>query len=165
ISCLKGFFILYTGFLKYLITVELMYRDNNSSSNEESIFGPIKRPRCRRATGALMWITEEMYDKKLEEYESEQEDLLEEMKKYDEADKSFYLASKHILRLAKKAKEIFESSEPEEKRELLNFLLQNSTLKGRKPIYKVKSPFNSIIKANNRKDWRELWDDVGTVLI
>ena len=40
-----------------------------------------------------------------------------------DADENFYLAANITLNLAQRAKEIFKSSEPQEKRQLLNFLL------------------------------------------
>lgn len=46
---------------------------------------------------------------------------------------------------AQRAREIFESSEPEEKRHLLNFLLQNLELRYKTLEYSLKTPFNTII--------------------
>lgn len=39
---------------------------------------------------------------------------------------------------------LFESSETEEKRALLNYLLQNYVVDGKKPMFTLRSPFDSI---------------------
>jgi hypothetical protein len=41
-------------------------------------------------------------------------------------------------------KDIFESSEPMEKRAFLNFLLQNPTVSGKKLEFTLRKPFNYI---------------------
>lgn len=58
-----------------------------------------------------------------------------------------------VFSLANRASEIFESSEPEEKRQLLSFLLQNCLLNGRKLEYTLKSPFNTILEVAHDPDW------------
>ena len=51
-----------------------------------------------------------------------------------------------VLCLAKRAAIIVESSEPEEKNLFLNYLLQNSTVKGKTLSYSLRSPFNAILE-------------------
>jgi len=51
-----------------------------------------------------------------------------------------------VLNLAKKVRNI-QSSEPEEKRQLLNFLLQNLTLEGKKLNFELKTPFDTVFQA------------------
>ena len=53
-----------------------------------------------------------------------------------------------MLNLAKKAYEIFQSSEVEEKRQLLNFLLQNLQLNDEKLMFKTKTPFDTVLQAS-----------------
>jgi hypothetical protein len=53
------------------------------------------------------------------------------MKQYDNANNSFYITANTIFSLAQRAEEIFESSEPEEKRQLLNFLFLNLKMDGK----------------------------------
>ena len=68
--------------------------------------------------------------------------LLEE---HTDADESYIIAASTVLNLAKRALKLFESSEVAEKRALLNFLLQNSTVDGKKPSYALRSPFDTIL--------------------
>jgi len=84
-------------------------------------------------------ITEEMYDKKPREYKERQGQILVDMRIYSEADEEFYLTANIVLNVAKRALEIFKSSEVPEKRQFLNFLLQNCELQGKNRVYLAKS--------------------------
>ena len=89
-----------------------------------------------------------MFNKKLKEYKENQAELNEEMQRYTDADENYYITANIVLNLAKKAYEIFQSSEVEEKRQLLNFLLQNLQLKGEKLMFKMKTPFDTVFQAS-----------------
>ncbi len=64
-----------------------------------------------------------MYDKKLKEYKLKQVDLLQQMSDHSNADQEYHLTASRLLDVCKRAFEIFESSEPAEKRVFLNFVL------------------------------------------
>ena len=89
-----------------------------------------------------------MFNKKLKEYKERQAELNEEIQRYTNADENYYITANTVLKLAQNAYKIFESSNVEEKRQLLNFLLQNLQLKGRKLTFKLKTPFDTVLKAN-----------------
>ena len=93
-------------------------------------------------------ITKEMFNEKLKEYKEKQAEIREEMGRYDQADEKFYLTANMVLNLAQKAEQIFESSEVREKRQLLNFLLQNIKLQGKKLLFELKTPFDTVLQAN-----------------
>ncbi len=93
-------------------------------------------------------ITKEMFNKKLKEYKERQAEINEEMQRYDQADEKFYLTANTVLNLAKKAEQIFKNSEVVEKRQLLNFLLQNLKLQGKKLSFELKTPFDTVLQAN-----------------
>ena len=80
-----------------------------------------------------------MFNKKLKEYRERQAELEAAITRYTDADENFYLPANMGLHLVKKAYEIFQSSEVSEKRQLLNFLLQNLKLSGRKLIFTLKT--------------------------
>lgn len=88
-----------------------------------------------------------MFNKKLKEYKEKQAELNEEIQRYTDADENYYITANTVLNLAKRAYKIFESSEVAEKRQLLNFLLQNLQLKGRKLVFTLKTPFDTVLKA------------------
>ncbi|MEK7611971.1 MAG: recombinase family protein [Patescibacteria group bacterium] len=98
-------------------------------------------------------ITPEMYDKKLKEYKAKQADLLQQMQEHSSADKEYHLTASRLLDICKRAFEIFESSEPQEKRVFLNFVLQNSVLNARTPVFTMKPVFAGIIKAHETHKW------------
>ena len=109
-----------------------------------------------------MRITNDFYDKKFKEWTKKQSDVMDKISKHDKADKNYYITANTVLNLAKKAREIFDSSEPEEKRQLLNFLLQNLELKDKNLKYKLKTPFDTVLLANNCSKLLGVADDVRT---
>ena len=99
------------------------------------------------------FISEELYQKKLKEYKEKQRDILIQIEEHTNADENFYLTAPKILNLANRALEIFESSEVKEKRALVNLLLQNPLLSGRKLLFSLRSPFYMIAECGQNKNW------------
>ena len=95
-------------------------------------------------------ITKDEYDKKLKELKEKQYDLNIRLDDHTKADESYHITAATVLNLAKNALEIFESSEVDEKRALLNYLLQNSTVDGKKPQFTLRKPFDSILAFANQ---------------
>lgn len=91
-----------------------------------------------------------MHDKKLKQLKARQQELNILLEEHTDADESYIIAASTVLNLAKRALEIFESSEVPEKRALLNFLLQNSTVDGKTPSYALRSPFDTILTFAKR---------------
>ena len=89
-----------------------------------------------------------MFSYKLKEYKEKQAEIEIEMEQFTQADENYYVTASTVLNLAQKALEIFKSSEPMEKRELLNFLLQNLQLQGRNLVFTLKEPFDTVLEAN-----------------
>jgi len=102
----------------------------------------------RPKTNPRELITKDMFNRKLKEYKEKQAELNKEMQRYTDADENYYLTANIMLNLAKKAYEVFESSEIPEKRQLLNFLLQNLKLQGKKLSFELKTPFDTVLQAN-----------------
>lgn len=99
-------------------------------------------------------IDEQTYHFKLEEYKQEQQALILEIKSYDNDNEAELIAAREVLDLAKNAKEIFMSSEVDEKRQLITLVLQNVRLDEKKIVWDANKPFNIILDANSRKLWR-----------
>lgn len=70
------------------------------------------------------------------------------MQTHSDADENYYITAKTVLNLAKRAVEIFEGSEVNEKRSFLNFLLQNGKLDKRKFSFELKKPFSYVQEFN-----------------
>ena len=112
-----------------------------------------------------MRITKDLYNKKFKEYTEKQQVILTEINLHDKADKEHYITANTILNLSQRVEKVFESSEIAEKQQLLNFLLQNLELKGRKLVYKLKTPFDTVLLANNCSDLLPIVDDVRTKIM
>ncbi len=72
------------------------------------------------------------------------------MGKHKQADENFLLAQPMVIELGRNALKIFKSSEPNEKRQLLNFLLQNCLLDGKTLSY------THILQASGLAGWTRL---------
>lgn len=103
---------------------------------------------------------DEMYDKKLKEYKERQSAILTEMHIHSDADEEFYLTANTVLNIAKRALEIFKSSEVPEKRQLLNFLLQNCQLEGKNLSFSMRYPFDRILSTSNQPIGLQWLDEV-----
>ncbi|MFC1625409.1 hypothetical protein ACFL1O_00865 [Patescibacteria group bacterium] len=64
--------------------------------------------------------------------------------------------------MAQRALTIFESSEVAQKNQLLGFLLQNSVVDGKKPLFTMREPFNSIAKVSNHPNLLRALDEIRT---
>jgi len=95
-------------------------------------------------------ITQDIYDKKLKEYKEKQYDLGIQLEEHTKADEDYHITASTIFNLANRALTIFESSEPQEKRQFLNYLLQNCRLSGKKLYFDLRSPFNLILETANQ---------------
>jgi len=74
------------------------------------------------------------------------------------ADQNFYVTANTVLNLAARAREIFESSEAGEKRQLLNLMFQNLQLRGVNLSVQVCEPFLTMIGYKEHPTnwrWRE----------
>ena len=92
-------------------------------------------------------IDEELYQQKFNECKTKQQEVLAKIQQHVKADEHFYITANTVLRLASKAKDLFESSEVEEKRQLLNFVFQNLVLDGEKLAHTLREPFSIIMRA------------------
>ncbi len=91
-------------------------------------------------------ITTDDFDKIMQNFKSEEQDLIIQLEEYTKANQNFYITSNAILNLASKAYALFESSEAQEKTQLLGFLLQNLFLEDKKLLYELKLPFRGIVQ-------------------
>jgi hypothetical protein len=110
---------------------------------------------------------------KLKEYKEKQSEINSEMQKHNVADENYYITVNTVLNLAQQAYKIFQSSEVQEKRQLLGFLLQNAQLQDKQFAFDLKKPFDSIAqttknladpqikrsdKSSDRFIWLGSWD-------
>jgi len=98
-------------------------------------------------------ITKDTYDKKHQEYADKIQLLNMELEEHTKADYDYQTTVATVLSMARRAKAIFESSEPNEKRAFLNYLLQNPTVNGKKLEYTIRSPFNLALELAGSPNW------------
>ena len=98
------------------------------------------------------------YNKTRDKLRAKQKSLQEKLGKLQIADEEYYLTSNYILDLARRAPELYESSEPIKKRQLLKFTLQNLQLEGSLALYDEVKPFSTILKYADNELWLPLKD-------
>lgn len=76
-----------------------------------------------------------------------------ELEEHQKADFDYQTTVATVFSVARRAKEIFESSEPKEKRVFLNYLLQNPTVNGKNLEYTIRSPFNLALELASNPNW------------
>jgi site-specific DNA recombinase len=101
---------------------------------------------CRR-------ITAEQYDKYVIESKAKQDDLNSQLKDHIKADKTFLLTSSMIMELANRAPELYQNSKEDQKRRLVDFLLSNLRLEGKKLMWDYKKPFGFMALCTTHQEW------------
>lgn len=98
-------------------------------------------------------ITKDVYDKKHQDYHDKIQLLNIELEEHDKGNHDYQTTVTTVFSLARRAKEIFESSDPNEKRVFLNYLLQNPTVSEKKLEFTLRSPFNLVLEMSGRPNW------------
>ncbi len=69
-----------------------------------------------------------------------------ELDEHSQADHDYKIGVSTVLSVARRAKEIFQRSEPHEKRQFINFLIQNPKMKDRELVFELRKPLNSVLE-------------------
>ena len=69
-----------------------------------------------------------------------------EMEEHSRADHDYKTTVATVLSVARRANEIFEGAELPEKRQFINFLVQNPKLKERELVFELKQPMNTVLE-------------------
>ena len=109
-------------------------------------------------------ITKDEYDKKLQSLKDKQYRLNIELDEYTKADHEYHIHVSTVINLSRKMGDVFESSEPEEKRAILNFLLQNPTVSGKKLDFELKKPFATVLELADCPTRLRIVDSVRTII-
>jgi len=70
-----------------------------------------------------------------------------------EVEDNYYITAKYLLELANRAYELFESSEVEERRQLIKLVPQNLRVEGKKVRYDGIKPFDTILNYADNQLW------------
>jgi hypothetical protein len=97
-------------------------------------------------------ITQDEYDKKASDLKQRQYELNDKLKRVIVADESYSITLITLLNICSRAPELFESSKVEQKRQLINFLLSNLKLRGKKLEFEIKKPFDVLVNLDYRSN-------------
>ena len=98
-------------------------------------------------------INEPTYNSKNKDLERQLAKIKTEKEIHEGADGDFKKTVVTALQLANKASELFESSKISEKRDLINFVFSNLSLRGAKLDYALRKPFDMMVNLSSRADW------------
>lgn len=98
-------------------------------------------------------VTESEYDKFDTSFREKIVELDTRLSMVQEAEDNYYLTSKYLLEIAKRAYELFKNSEVNEKRQLIKLVLQNLRIEGNLVKYSLLNPFDTIVKCNEQQLW------------
>ena len=132
--------------LRAVHEVEKAHYEKNLASIKKKLEAIDKRLKVMYEDRLDGRITTAEYDERVKEYKEEQQDLWLQCEDHSKADESFYINTNKILDISSKAWELFKSSEPQEKTQLLNFILQNFYLRDRNLLFETKIPFSGILE-------------------
>jgi site-specific DNA recombinase len=104
------------------------------------------------------------YRVKREQYKARQHDLVNLIHAYDDADNTFSSTMEKLMKVAMGAHEGFMSSNVEQKRELLNFVFSNLSLKGKTLCYSYNFPFGHFENLDDCAKWRCAGEQLQTIL-
>lgn len=100
-------------------------------------------------------IDAEFYHLKLEEYKTEQLEVMRVLQSKSTGGKTERLAAEDVLRLAQKAGQLFISSSFDEKRQLLKFFTSNLRLTAEKLDVELREPFRTLAYSQDQHIWRD----------
>lgn len=98
-------------------------------------------------------ITESEYDRFYISLRDQVADLEIQLSLLQDAEDNYYTTAKYILDLSSRAYDLFESSEVEQKRQLIKLVLQNLRLDGKKLLFEPEKPFDLILEYGYRQEW------------
>lgn len=118
----------------------------------------LRNPLKTASSSGIRRITEGEYNKRFQRYRIEQNSITEKLKNLHTADEDYYTTVNYILNLSKRIPELFESSKPEIKRNLINLVLSNPTLNDVNVCATIRKPFNRWAKGPSCTSWGQLQD-------
>jgi site-specific DNA recombinase len=98
-------------------------------------------------------IDTETYQAKESEYKNREREITAELETLLEADDTHIITAQTVLSLAQRARKIFESSNMDEKQQLLRFVYSNFILDAKKLDLELREPFLSMAKTPCHPGW------------
>ena len=98
-------------------------------------------------------ITTDEYDNLVSKNKTEMEKLDEKLVQLTNNDKSFIVDCSYLLKLANRARQLFESSKPEQKNRILKLLLSNLEIKEKRLQPYLLEPFSGLVESHQSSNW------------
>ncbi|MBS1586009.1 MAG: recombinase family protein [Bacteroidetes bacterium] len=108
-------------------------------------------------------ITPEVYNQKLKEYKDGQYDIDIQIREHTKADKNYYTTIATVLAITKNSLRAFTSSKVDEKRVIINLILQNSIVNGKNLEFTMRPAFEKLYEASKTHNWLPLLDIFRTI--
>lgn len=99
-------------------------------------------------------VNKEIYDNKSVALNEELTSINTEITKHKDGDKKFIEQIENFWEVCKVAPELYASSRPELKRELLKYVVSNLSLKDKKVEFTYRFPFNELVLHAQTEDWQ-----------
>lgn len=99
-------------------------------------------------------VADYLYDEKHKEFTESKHKLQTRLQKIELLHNDKIDEYSHLLELANKAPKIFEKANHEQKRDILNQVLSNSTLDGKQLRWKYKKPFALMALCSENANWQ-----------
>lgn len=98
-------------------------------------------------------ITRAEYDHLIIELKQREQDLITELSAHSKADETYLMTVSLLLDMATRAYNLFQSSQADQKNQILRLIFANLTLEHEKLDWKLKKPFHDILECSIRQDW------------
>ena len=95
-------------------------------------------------------IDDATYEKKTSDMKVRQNELESELENMRSDNTNHHITARTVLELAQRTKELYESSNFDQKRQILNLIFQNSTFMDKKPLFRTRKPFDTILSVKGR---------------
>lgn len=121
-------------------------------------------------------ISQDQYDEKYKKLDKAQETIMTDRVMYSGADTDYHVTAKYILGLARRAGELFQCANEEEKNEILKLVLSNVLLTDKKLVFTIRKPFDTIVNVKGSPvllpeldefrtlDWKSVGNDIRVLL-
>lgn len=98
-------------------------------------------------------ITDNDYDRFYQSFREQIAGIDTKLAMLQEAEDNYYITAKYLLELTNRASELFESSEVEERRQLIKLVLQNLRVDGKLVRFDGLKPFDTILNYADNQLW------------
>ena len=96
----------------------------------------------------------ELWEQKSAEWRREQDEIRAQLGRHQGANQNYMEEGIKILELAQRLVPLYVAGLPDEKQEILKFLLWNCTLNDATPTPVYRKPFNWLVELGQLKEWR-----------